>query len=146
MLREWAGWGSPLHSCAPSGLDLGPCCRASLTALLLPASWKTGPWTPCSASCEGGSQSRTVYCVSSDGAGVQEAAEDAKCAALPEKPPTTQACNLQRCTAWSAEPWGEVRPGPDQEGRKSGAGSWAWAAAGQGWEARPPPRADRSWE
>ncbi|XP_059951868.1 papilin [Mesoplodon densirostris] len=69
--------------------------------------WKTGPWTPCSASCEGGSQSRTVYCVSSDGAGVQEAAEDSECAALPEKPPTTQACNLQRCTAWSVEPWGE---------------------------------------
>uniref|UniRef100_A0A8C9CGA1 Papilin, proteoglycan like sulfated glycoprotein n=1 Tax=Phocoena sinus TaxID=42100 RepID=A0A8C9CGA1_PHOSS len=69
--------------------------------------WKTGPWTPCSASCEGGSQSRTVYCVSSDGPGVQEAAEDTECAALPEKPPTTQACNLQRCTAWSAEPWGE---------------------------------------
>ncbi|XP_029093996.1 papilin isoform X3 [Monodon monoceros] len=69
--------------------------------------WKTGPWTPCSASCEGGSQSRTVYCVSSDGPGVQEAAEGTECAALPEKPPTTQACNLQRCTAWSAEPWGE---------------------------------------
>ncbi|XP_070106135.1 papilin isoform X5 [Equus caballus] len=74
-------------------------------------SWKTGPWAPCSASCGGGSQSRSVYCVSSSGAGVQEAAEEAaeeaECAGLPGKPPATQACNLQRCAAWSAGPWGE---------------------------------------
>ncbi|KAB1278245.1 Papilin [Camelus dromedarius] len=70
--------------------------------------WKTGPWAPCSASCGGGSQSRSVYCVSSDGAGVQEAAEDTECAGLPGKPPTTQACNLQRCASWSVEPWGEA--------------------------------------
>ncbi|XP_072819476.1 papilin isoform X2 [Vicugna pacos] len=69
--------------------------------------WKTGPWAPCSASCGGGSQSRSVYCVSSNGAGVQEAAEDIECAGLPGKPPTTQACNLQRCASWSVEPWGE---------------------------------------
>ncbi|XP_045057934.2 papilin isoform X2 [Desmodus rotundus] len=69
--------------------------------------WSTGPWTPCSASCGGGSQSRSVYCVWSDGAGVQEAVEEAQCAGLPGKPPATQACNLQRCAAWSEEPWGE---------------------------------------
>nr|XP_035973742.1 papilin isoform X7 [Halichoerus grypus] len=84
-----------------------PCCWASLTGSLLPASWKTGPWSPCSASCGGGSQSRSVYCVSSDGAGVQEAAEEAECAGLPGKPPATRACPLQRCAAWRAEPWGE---------------------------------------
>ncbi|KAM6170913.1 papilin [Erethizon dorsatum] len=70
-------------------------------------SWKVGPWAPCSASCGGGSQSRSVYCVSSDGAGGQEAAEEAECAGLPGKPPSTQACNLHRCAAWSAGPWGE---------------------------------------
>ncbi|XP_013362608.1 PREDICTED: papilin isoform X1 [Chinchilla lanigera] len=70
-------------------------------------SWKVGPWAPCSASCGGGSQSRPVYCVSSDGAGGQEAAEEAECAGLPGKPPSTQACNLHRCVAWSAGPWGE---------------------------------------
>uniref|UniRef100_G3SMX7 Papilin, proteoglycan like sulfated glycoprotein n=1 Tax=Loxodonta africana TaxID=9785 RepID=G3SMX7_LOXAF len=69
--------------------------------------WKTGPWAPCSASCGGGSQSRSVYCVSANGAGIQEAADEAECAGLPRKPPTTQACNLQRCAAWSSEPWGE---------------------------------------
>lgn len=104
---------------APLGLDSGPCCWASLTGFLLPASWQTGPWLPCSASCGGGSQSRSVYCVSSDGAGVQEAAEGAECAGLPGKPPTTRACSLQRCAAWSAEPWGEVRPLHD------------WAGAGE---------------
>ncbi|EPY81240.1 hypothetical protein CB1_000743115 [Camelus ferus] len=74
--------------------------------------WKTGPWAPCSASCGGSSQSRSVYCVSSDGAGVQEAAEDTECAGLPGKPPTTQACNLQRCASWSVEPWGEASGPP----------------------------------
>ncbi|XP_076407132.1 papilin isoform X1 [Peromyscus maniculatus bairdii] len=70
-------------------------------------SWKVGPWTPCSVSCGGGFQSRSVYCVSSDGAGGQEAAEQTQCSGLPGKPPTTQACNQQRCAAWSVEPWGE---------------------------------------
>ncbi|XP_024853900.1 papilin isoform X3 [Bos taurus] len=71
------------------------------------SSWKTGPWTLCSASCGGGSQSRSVYCVLSDGASAQEAAEDAECEGLPEKPPGTRACNLQRCAGWSVEPWSE---------------------------------------
>ncbi|KAM9714065.1 papilin isoform 6-T7 [Dama dama] len=71
------------------------------------SSWKTGPWTLCSASCGGGFQSRSVYCVSFDGAGAQEAAEDAECEGLPEKPPGRQACNLQRCAGWSVEPWSE---------------------------------------
>ncbi|KAF6131938.1 papilin, proteoglycan like sulfated glycoprotein [Phyllostomus discolor] len=69
--------------------------------------WKTGPWTPCSASCGGGSQSRSVYCVWSNGAGIQEAVAEAQCAGLPGKPPAVQACNLQRCAAWREEPWGE---------------------------------------
>lgn len=115
MLRGWAGAGGVptlLLGTAPLGLDLRPSCRAHLTVLLLPTSWKTGPWTLCSASCGGGSQSRSVYCVSSDGASAQEAAEDAECEGLPEKPPGTRACNLQRCAGWSVEPWSEVSPAP----------------------------------
>ncbi|ELK01030.1 Papilin [Pteropus alecto] len=81
--------------------------------------WKTGPWAPCSASCGGGSQSRSVYCVWSDGAGVQEAVKEAECAGLPGKPPTTQACNLQRCAAWSTEPWGEAHQPQAQENEPS---------------------------
>ncbi|XP_006884852.1 PREDICTED: papilin [Elephantulus edwardii] len=69
--------------------------------------WQTGPWSPCSVSCGGGSQSRSVYCVSALGSGTEEAADEAECAGLPGKPPTMRACNLQRCSAWHAEPWGE---------------------------------------
>ncbi|ELV09874.1 Papilin [Tupaia chinensis] len=89
------------HSCA------GRSGARAVVQLACRNSWKTGPWSPCSASCGGGSQSRTVYCVLFDGAGVQEATQEVACAGLPGKPPTTQACNLQRCAAWSPEPWGE---------------------------------------
>ncbi|KAM5273573.1 LOW QUALITY PROTEIN: papilin [Ctenodactylus gundi] len=65
-------------------------------------SWMAGPWASCSASCGGGSQSRRVSCVSADGA-----VDEAGCAGLPGKPPSTQACNLQRCATWDAEPWGK---------------------------------------
>ncbi|XP_044515907.1 papilin [Gracilinanus agilis] len=70
-------------------------------------SWKTGPWTACSAPCGRGSQSRHVYCVVSDGAGMEEATDEASCSALPGRPPSTQSCNLHRCAAWSSGPWGE---------------------------------------
>lgn len=103
-----------------------------------PASWRTGPWSPCSASCGGGSQSRSVYCVSSDGAGSQEATGEAECAGQPGKPPATQACNLQRCAAWSAEPWGEVSLCPAGWGPNRAPGLWAGATAELGREAWPP--------
>lgn len=104
----------------------------------LPASWRTGPWSPCSASCGGGSQSRSVYCVSSDGAGSQEATGEAECAGQPGKPPATRACNLQRCAAWSAEPWGEVSLCPAGWGPNRAPGLWAGATAELGREAWPP--------
>ncbi|XP_043838694.1 papilin isoform X2 [Dromiciops gliroides] len=69
--------------------------------------WKAGPWSACSAPCGGGSQSRHVYCVVSDGAGTEEATDEASCAALPGRPPNTRSCNLHRCAAWSSGPWGE---------------------------------------
>ncbi|XP_049626236.1 papilin [Suncus etruscus] len=69
--------------------------------------WEMGPWTPCSVSCGGGWQSRSVFCTSSDGAGGQEAASEVECAGLPGKPPATRACQQQRCSSWHVEPWGE---------------------------------------
>ncbi|XP_037688264.1 papilin isoform X3 [Choloepus didactylus] len=97
---------SPDHMCQrqPRPADQRPCSPQPCPQT---KHWKTGPWNSCSASCGGGFQSRSVYCVFSSGAGVQEAAEEAECASLPGKPPATQACNLQRCAAWSVEPWGE---------------------------------------
>ncbi|XP_076979081.1 papilin isoform X2 [Tamandua tetradactyla] len=100
----------PDHMCQrqPRPADHRPCNPQSCPQT---KRWKTGPWASCSASCGGGFQFRSVYCVSTGGDGVQEAAEEAaeeaECAGLPGKPPTTQACNLQRCAAWSSEPWGE---------------------------------------
>ncbi|XP_066134568.1 papilin [Saccopteryx bilineata] len=96
----------PDHMCQhqPRPASLRPC---SLHPCPQTMRWKAGPWTPCSASCGGGAQSRSVYCIWSDGAGVQEAVEEARCAGLPGKPPTSQACGLQRCAAWREEPWGE---------------------------------------
>lgn len=109
---------------APSAFRAGE-LRPLRQADLFPfsVSWKVGPWTPCSVSCGGGFQSRPVYCISSDGAGGQEAAEEIQCAGLPGKPPATQACNLQRCAAWSVEPWGEVRPLPRTRSYVLGLGS-----------------------
>lgn len=104
------------ESWCPLSLGFGPLLLGHPYRFLLPASWKVGPWAPCSASCGGGSQSRSVYCIWSDGAGVQEAVDEADCAGLPGKPPSTQACNLQHCTAWRAGPWGEVRPLPGPGG------------------------------
>ncbi|KAF4017622.1 hypothetical protein G4228_009177 [Cervus hanglu yarkandensis] len=97
----------PEHLCQPQPrpADRRPCSSQPCPHT---KRWKTGPWTLCSASCGGGFQSRSVYCVSSDGAGAQEAAEDAECEGLPEKPPGRRACNLQRCAGWSVEPWSEV--------------------------------------
>ncbi|XP_074091879.1 papilin [Macrotis lagotis] len=69
--------------------------------------WRAGPWGACSAPCGGGSQSRHVYCVVSDGEGTEEAADEALCAALPGRPPNTRSCHLHRCAAWSSGPWGE---------------------------------------
>ncbi|XP_055292746.1 papilin isoform X2 [Moschus berezovskii] len=96
----------PEHLCQPQPrpTDRRPCSPQPCPHT---KRWKTGPWTLCSASCGGGSQSRSVYCVSSDGASAQEAAEDAECEGLLEKPPGTRACNLQRCAGWSVEPWSE---------------------------------------
>ncbi|GAB5572999.1 papilin isoform X4 [Prionailurus iriomotensis] len=98
---------STLTTCASPSCGRLTTAPAALTPVRRPSGWKTGPWSPCSASCGGGSQSRSVYCVLSDGAGVQEATEEAECAGLPGKPPTMRPCNLQRCASWSAEPWGE---------------------------------------
>ncbi|XP_060031479.1 papilin isoform X2 [Erinaceus europaeus] len=85
---------SPDHECRhqPRPAEQRPCSPQPCPQT---GHWKTGPWGPCSASCGGGSQSRSVHCAS------------AGCSGSRGKPPSTRACGLQRCAAWSAEPWGE---------------------------------------
>ncbi|XP_037550585.1 papilin [Nematolebias whitei] len=69
-------------------------------------SWRTGEWKPCSATCGGGSQVRTVQCISHDASGPR-VVEDAVCAPSAAAPPSLRSCNVHRCaeyrvTGWSA--------------------------------------------
>ncbi|KAH0620670.1 hypothetical protein JD844_021343 [Phrynosoma platyrhinos] len=69
--------------------------------------WKSGDWGPCSATCDGGTQTRSVYCVSYNGHGSQDVVDDAECAVLTEKPRSTQPCNMRQCATWATGPWSE---------------------------------------
>nr|XP_046223514.1 papilin-like isoform X1 [Oncorhynchus gorbuscha] len=67
-------------------------------------SWTTGEWNACSVSCGGGSQVRSVQCVSHDASGPR-VVEDGVCAAYTPAPPTLQTCSMQRCASWRASAW-----------------------------------------
>ncbi len=66
-------------------------------------SWKLGDWSSCSATCGGGTRTRTVTC--QDATGLVLA--DAHCAA--DKPAGSEACNPQACAtyAWTTGDWSE---------------------------------------
>ncbi|XP_053111490.1 papilin isoform X2 [Hemicordylus capensis] len=70
-------------------------------------SWKTGDWGACSATCGGGTQTRSVYCVSYNGHSSQDVADDVECASLTERPRSTQPCNMRQCAMWTTGPWSE---------------------------------------
>ncbi|NXM53236.1 PPN protein, partial [Illadopsis cleaveri] len=69
--------------------------------------WKTGEWSSCSATCGGGTQTRSVYCVSFDGQSSQGVVEDAECMAFAQQPRRSQPCNVRQCAAWSTGPWSQ---------------------------------------
>ncbi|KAM6961334.1 papilin [Aplochiton taeniatus] len=81
-------------------------------------SWKTGEWNVCSVTCGGGSQIRSVQCVSHDASGPR-VVEDSVCAAYAEPPPTLQTCNMQRCAEYRVSSWSQcsVSCGPGEQTR-----------------------------
>uniref|UniRef100_A0A3Q1B2Y7 Papilin a, proteoglycan-like sulfated glycoprotein n=1 Tax=Amphiprion ocellaris TaxID=80972 RepID=A0A3Q1B2Y7_AMPOC len=82
-------------------------------------SWKTGEWNACSVTCGGGSQVRSVQCISHDASGPR-VVEDAVCAAYAEAPPTLQTCNMHKCAEYQVTAWSacSVTCGPGEQTRE----------------------------
>ncbi|XP_049591165.1 ADAMTS-like protein 1 isoform X3 [Syngnathus scovelli] len=66
--------------------------------------WESSPWTTCSTSCNGGTQSRSVSCVEEDMQGIVSATDEWKCLYAP-KMAVLQPCNTFECPTWMAQDW-----------------------------------------
>ncbi|XP_048084667.1 papilin [Alosa alosa] len=69
-------------------------------------SWKLGEWNQCSVTCGGGSQVRSVECISHDASGPR-VVEDAQCESYAQRPVSQQICNAQQCADYTSSAWSQ---------------------------------------
>ncbi|KAG7497035.1 ADAMTS 1 isoform X1 [Solea senegalensis] len=67
--------------------------------------WRVEPWSPCSATCGGGSQTRSVRCMSAS-EGTSREVESQFCLETGRRPSDSRLCNLLPCTRWTPTSWG----------------------------------------
>lgn len=91
-----ASYCSGTHPGYDTECDSGVVCSAP--------SWTNGDWSDCSSSCGAGTRTRSVSCVSVDGATVLD---DSACSG--DAPSSTSECNLCACesTVWEVSSWSD---------------------------------------
>lgn len=100
--RDHTGATVPDASCSGTKPATSQSCN---TQVCLTYSWYSGGWGACSATCGGGTRTRTVQCRDNFSAVVA----DSFCSGAGTKPATSQACNTPACVTYSWRqdvPWG----------------------------------------
>ncbi|XP_043590534.1 protein madd-4-like isoform X2 [Bombus pyrosoma] len=69
------------------------------------AKWVAGEWSVCSASCGGGSRTRTIFCTEENGNETTKL-PDHKCSST-HKPRNQETCNTISCPMWETNKWSE---------------------------------------
>lgn len=88
----------------------------------------TGPWNPCSATCEKGIQHREVTCVYQLQNGTHVGTRPLYCPG--PRPAPVQSCEGQDClSVWEASEWSQVGAGAEATAR----GLWASSAGTAAW-------------
>ncbi|XP_029026632.1 ADAMTS-like protein 1 isoform X2 [Betta splendens] len=85
-----------------NGSEAAELCYGQACALR----WQTDPWSTCSATCGGGSQTRSVRCFRGPGGRSAEVASRL-CLGTGRRPSDTRRCSLVPCARWGSTSWGE---------------------------------------
>ncbi|XP_051799612.1 ADAMTS-like protein 1 isoform X3 [Acanthochromis polyacanthus] len=67
--------------------------------------WRVDAWSLCSATCGGGTQTRSVRCMKGPHSRSRQA-ENGQCLGTGRRPSDTRMCNLLPCTRWATTSWG----------------------------------------